>query len=93
MLECAPSKYHKGFSECATEHTKKGIGIKKRGLCIPDNFKSIEEFKDHLKKLRESTGKIASGKIRRLSSNKIITKKKKRRMKPKKESFNIFNIF
>ena len=37
---------------------KKGIGIKKRGLCIPDNFKSIDEFKDHLKKLRESTVKL-----------------------------------
>ena len=46
-------KYHRGYTECATEHTKKGIGLKKRGICIPKEFgDDIVKFEKYLEDLR-----------------------------------------
>ena len=33
--------------------------MKKHGICIPEEYGSIEEFEEHLKKLRESGAKVA----------------------------------
>ena len=50
--DCTQSLHHKEHTECATVQNKTNIGMKKHGICIPEQVgNDIVAFEQHLKEL------------------------------------------